>query len=327
MIATGIGSLPGTDMRGSVAAMAEIFDELIPLPELPARGVGGQMVGRATALLIDLPVDHGPGGWRLADATDHAARSARSLLRNDLDDLEEVLANEEATVKITVAGPLTLATGLHMRAGESILADSSALNDVTASLAEGISQLLTELRRRMPRVTWTMQIDEPAAPAVLAGSIPTQSGLYRHPAMEATTATRLWQTIVSGCEEVSAGLHCCGHPIPWAPAGKAGFTTMWCEITDAVSLDSAAQWVESGGRLGMGVVDTMTVDQVPPVDRLIDRVLWLARRTQVDPTLLRAGVLSPACGLAGWSRQSAAEVCRTVRRAADLVDEQLDRAG
>ena len=102
---------------------------------------------------------------------------------------------------------------------------------------------------------------------------------------------------------------------------------MWCEITDAVSLDSAAQWVESGGRLGMGVVDTMTVDQVPPVDRLIDRVLWLARRTQVDPTLLRAGVLSPACGLAGWSRQSAAEVCRTVRRAADLVDEQLDRAG
>ncbi|MDU1726814.1 MAG: methionine synthase, partial [Cutibacterium avidum] len=186
-------------MRGSVAAMAEIFDELIPLPELPARGVGGQMVGRATALLIDLPVDHGPGGWRLADATDHAARSARSLLRNDLDDLEEVLANEEATVKISVAGPLTLATGLHMRAGESILADSSALNDVTASLAEGISQLLTELRRRMPRVTWTMQIDEPAAPAVLAGSIPTQSGLYRHPAMEATTATRLWQTIVSGC--------------------------------------------------------------------------------------------------------------------------------
>ena len=185
MIATGIGSLPGTDMRGSVAAMAEIFDELIPLPELPARGVSGQMVGRATALLVDLPVDHGPGGWRLADATDHAARSARSLLRNDLDDLEEVLADEEATVKITVAGPLTLATGLHMRAGESILADSSALNDVTASLAEGISQLLTELRRRMPRVTWTMQIDEPAAPAVLAGSIPTQSGLYRHPAMEA----------------------------------------------------------------------------------------------------------------------------------------------
>ena len=29
MIATGIGSLPGTDMRGSVAAMAEIFDEQI----------------------------------------------------------------------------------------------------------------------------------------------------------------------------------------------------------------------------------------------------------------------------------------------------------
>ncbi|MGK2308594.1 methionine synthase [Cutibacterium sp. V947] len=314
-------------MRGSLAAMAEIFDELIALPELPARGAGAQMVGRATAFLVDLPVDHGPGGWRLADATDHAARSARSLLRSDLDDLEEVLVDGEATVKISVAGPLTLATCLHLRAGESILADASALNDVTASLAEGISQLLTELRRRMPRVTWTMQVDEPAAPAVLSGAIPTQSGLYRHPAMEETTATQLWQTVVGGCDDVPVGMHCCGHPIPWSMACKAGFATMWCEITDAMSLNCVAQWVESGGRLGMGVVDTMKVDQVPPVDRLIDRMLWLARRLQVDPAVLRTGVLTPACGLAGWSRQAAAEVCRTVRRAADLVDEQLDRAG
>ena len=44
MIATGIGSLPGTDMRGSLAAMAETFDQLIPLPELPARGVGAHTV-------------------------------------------------------------------------------------------------------------------------------------------------------------------------------------------------------------------------------------------------------------------------------------------
>ncbi|WCC81081.1 methionine synthase [Cutibacterium equinum] len=314
-------------MRGSLAAMAEIFDQLIPLPELPARGVGAQMVGRTTAFLVDLPVDHGPGGWRLADASDHAARSARSFLRSDLDDLEEVLADQEATVKISLTGPLTLATGLHLRAGESILADSSALNDVTASLAEGISQLLAELRRRMPRVTWRMQFDEPAAPAVLSGSVPTQSGLYRHPAMEAATATRHWQTVIGGCGEIPVGLHCCGSSIPWEAAHKAGFTTMWCEITDAMSLDGAAQWVESGGQLGLGVVDTMQVDQVPPVDRLIDKVLWLARCIQVDPSLLTAGVLTPACGLAGWSRQAAAEVCRTVRRAGDLVDEQLNRAG
>ena len=326
MIATGIGSLPGTDMRGSLAAMAETFDQLIPLPELPARGVGAHMIGRATAVLVDLPVDHGPGGWRLADSTDHAARSARSWLRSDLDDLEEVLADKEASVKLSFAGPLTLATGLHLRAGESILADGSALADVTTSLAEGVSQLIAELRRRMPRVTWTLQIDEPSAPAVLSGAVPTQSGLYRYPAMAGSTAVQLWQTVVSGCGEAEVGMHCCGAPIPWALARRAGFSTMWCEVTSLLNLDRVAEWVESGARLGMGVVDTMQVDKVPLVDRLIDRVLWLVRRLEIDPAVLKSGILSPACGLAGWSRHDAAEVCRTVKRAGDLVDEQLDQA-
>ena len=326
MIATGIGSLPGADMRGSLAAMAETFDQLIPLPELPGRGVGGQIIGRATAVLVDLPVDHGPGGWRLADSTDHAARSARSLLRSDLDDLEEVLADEEARVKISLAGPLTLATGLHLRAGESVLADTSALADVTASLAEGISQLVAELQRRMPKITWTLQVDEPSAPAVLSGAIPTQSGLYRHPAMAGSTAVELWQTVVSGCGEAEVSMHCCGTPVPWELAHKAGFSTVWCEVTSSLNLDRVAEWVESGARLGMGIVDTMKVDEVPPVDHLIDRVLWLARRLEIAPALLKSGFLTPSCGLAGWSRHNAADVCRTVRRAGDLVDEQLDRA-
>ncbi|MEH0338451.1 methionine synthase [Cutibacterium namnetense] len=326
MIATGIGSLPGADMRGSLAAMADTFDQLIPLPELPARGVGAQMIGRTTAVLVDLPVDHGPGGWRLADSTDHTARSARSLLRSDLDDLEEVLADEEARVKISFAGPLTLATGLHLRAGESILADESALVDVATSLAEGMGQLMVELRRRMPKVTWTLQIDEPSAPAVLSGAVATQSGLYRYPAMAGSTAAHLWQTIVAGRGEAEVGMHCCGAPIPWALAQKAGFSTVWCDVTSLLNLHWVGEWMESGGRLGMGVVDTMQVNEVPSVDHLIDRVLWLVRYLKIDPALLRSSLLTPACGLAGWSRHDAAEVCRTVRRAGDLVDEQLERA-
>ncbi|WP_229771655.1 methionine synthase [Cutibacterium porci] len=310
-------------MRGSLAAMAETFDQLIPFPELPARGVGAQMIGRAAAVLVDIPVDHGPGGWRVADSTDHAARSARSFLRSDLDDLEEALAGEEARVKISLAGPLTLAVGLHLRAGEAILADESALTDVTVSLAEGVSQLIAELQRRMPKVTWILQIDEPSAPAVLSGTIPTQSGLYRHSAMAGSTAVRLWRTVTSECGHVEMGMHCCGTPIPWALARQAGFSTLWCEVTPSLDLDRVAEWVESGGHLGMGVVDTMKVGDIPPIDHLIDRVLWLARGLKIDPALLGSGFLTPACGLAGWSRHDAAEVCRAVRRAGDLVDEQL----
>jgi hypothetical protein len=56
VIATGIGSLPGTDMRGSLAAMAETFDQLIPLPELPApvgTADGGRSDNKVTVVKDD----------------------------------------------------------------------------------------------------------------------------------------------------------------------------------------------------------------------------------------------------------------------------------
>ncbi len=37
------------------------------LPELPARGPGVDLVGRTAALLIDMPVETTPGGWRIAE--------------------------------------------------------------------------------------------------------------------------------------------------------------------------------------------------------------------------------------------------------------------
>lgn len=55
--ATGIGSLPGTDI---VEAVKYVFGELpaLPhLPELPARGPGADMIGRSAAFLTDLPVE------------------------------------------------------------------------------------------------------------------------------------------------------------------------------------------------------------------------------------------------------------------------------
>ena len=40
MRVTAAGSLPGDDFRGALTAMAEVLPEVLPLPELPARGVG-----------------------------------------------------------------------------------------------------------------------------------------------------------------------------------------------------------------------------------------------------------------------------------------------
>ena len=63
--ATGIGSWPGPSVREALAQVREILDGHLPyLPELPARGPGADMIGRSAGLLVELPVDLQPTGWR-----------------------------------------------------------------------------------------------------------------------------------------------------------------------------------------------------------------------------------------------------------------------
>ncbi|MGO1488357.1 MAG: hypothetical protein ACTHWA_07350 [Arachnia sp.] len=61
MQVTATGSLPGDDFRGALGALTEVLPDILPLPELPDRGVGSQMVGRrwasspASSLICSLP--------------------------------------------------------------------------------------------------------------------------------------------------------------------------------------------------------------------------------------------------------------------------------
>ena len=87
--ATGVGSLPGTDPAEAVRVVLGELPDLPHLPELPARGLGADMIGRGAALLVDLPVDVQPSGWRLVDRPGRDARRAADLLARDLDALEE----------------------------------------------------------------------------------------------------------------------------------------------------------------------------------------------------------------------------------------------
>lgn len=329
MRATGIGSLPGEDFAGALSAMGECFSGLVPVPELPARGPQAAIIGRAIATLAELPVELDAAGWRVADSPDRAARSARATVRRDIDDIEECLAGEPATVKIALCGPLTLAASLHLRRGEAVLDDPSARRDVTASLAQGQAELAGELTRRMPGVTWVWQIDEPAAPAVLAGEIPTQSGLHRYPALDDQVAggdTRRLVTGLRGSGVAEVAWHCCAGAIPWPMLADAGVDDAMVDATAlrASDLDHCAQWLETGKGLGLGLAPTGVRDVVTLADAMLDRLLGLVRTLGVDPALITGqGILTPACGLAGWSQAAAARQCAQVARAAELSDEQL----
>ncbi len=70
--ATGIGSLPGTDIAEATKLVLGELPTLPHLPELPARGPGADIIGRGAGFLVDIPVELYAGQWRVAA---HPART------------------------------------------------------------------------------------------------------------------------------------------------------------------------------------------------------------------------------------------------------------
>src|SRR6266545_2114180 len=171
--ATGIGSLPGTDV---VEALRIVFGEVpLPyLPELPARGPGADLVGRTAGLLVDLPVDLYAGRWRAAARPGRDLRRTADLWERDLDALTEQAEGYAGPLKVQAAGPWTLAAALQLPVGGALLHDAGAIRDLTASLAEGLAGHVAEVRRRVPGaaagVPVVVHCCAPAVPVALVRS-------------------------------------------------------------------------------------------------------------------------------------------------------------
>ncbi|MGB9302307.1 MAG: methionine synthase, partial [Mycobacterium sp.] len=121
--ASGIGSWPGTaPHQAAEVIVGELAGALANIVELPARGVGADMLGRAGALLIDVAIDTVPRGYRIVARPGAVARRAMSLLDEDMDALEEAweiagLRGGGRVVKVQAPGPITLAAGLELPKG------------------------------------------------------------------------------------------------------------------------------------------------------------------------------------------------------------------
>jgi methionine synthase II (cobalamin-independent) len=316
--ATGIGSLPGNDVR---EAARQVFGELPwpHLPELPGRGPGSDLVGRAGGLLVDLPLETTAAGWRMAARPGRDLRRARGFLSEDLDALEEVGSGFAGPLKVQVAGPWTLAAGVETRSGHRALVDEGARRGLAESLAEGLRGHLADVATRVPGATLTLQVDEPSLPAVLAGAIPTASGFGTIRAVDPVEATALLATVIDAAGLAAAVcVHCC--------AADAPLRLLHDLPVDAVSVDAAltgtdrmAEWLDRGRVLLAGVVAT---DAVPPpsAGEVAAQVRSMVARTGfVVPEVLPRLVLTPACGMAGCTADAARTVMTTIRQAADLL--------
>lgn len=320
--ATGVGSHPGDDPAETVRAIIDEVPDLPYLPELPGRGPGADLVGRSASLLVELPAELCPSGWRFADRPGRDAVRARSMLARDLDTIEELVGDYAGPFKIQAAGPWTLAAAIETRTGNRALADSGAVRDLTASLAEGLRAHVAEVRRRLPRTEVLVQIDEPGLPGVLAGTVPTASGFSRLPAVEASLAEDGLRRVIEACGAFPI-VHCCAPRTPYRLLRAAGARAL--SVNAALIRDrdeeEIGEAVEAGTGFLMGVLPS-TDARLPAPVRSLARVQELWRRLGFSPKILaETVVVTPACGLAGAGPAYARAALRACREAGRVLRE------
>jgi hypothetical protein len=320
--ATGIGSYPGDDPSSPLRIIFGEVPELPFLPELPARGPGADLVGRAAALLVEMPVAVQPSGWRFADRPGRDMARAHDYLARDLDALEEVAGDHDGVCKVQVAGPWTLAGGIELVHGDRALADQGAVRDLIASLAEGVAAHLADVAKRLPRATILLQLDEPGLPGVLTGTVPTASGFGRLAPVEAPVVEEGLRIVIEAAARFTA-VHCCAPRPPLALLRAAGAGAVAADLRFLTDSDAIGESVEAGVALWPGVIPG-TGTTLPKPSASARPVLDLWHRLGFAPAdLTRSVVPTPSCGLAGASpsyARAALEHCHQVARVLSEVE-------
>ena len=329
--ATGVGSMPGTDPGEAVAVVLGELPGFPHLPELPGRGPGADLTGRTAALLVGLAVEMTTSGWRFAARPGRDLRRAAGFLQQDLDALEQAAAGLDTALKVQVCGPWTMAATIELsRSQNPALADAGAVADLAESLAEGVAAHVAEVRKRVPAAPVLLQLDEPALPAVLAGTIPTASGLNRVPEVDAADTAGGLRTVLQASKAFGI-VHCCAAEIPFqairdSGAGAVGFDL---SLLQREAEDGLAEVAEAGLGILAGVSTTMVKRGRPaasPAPRdVAAAVIELWHRIGLpNRTLAEQVVITPACGLAGESPAGARAALARCREAARIMPELIE---
>ncbi|WP_433791893.1 methionine synthase [Actinoplanes sp. CA-252034] len=299
--ATGIGSLPGVDIAEAQRIVLGELPGLPHLPELPARGPGADMIGRSAGLLVELPVQLYAGRWQIAARPGQDLRRTTDLLERDLDQLTEQADGYSGPLKVQASGPWTLAASLDLPIGGRMLRDPGAVRDLTDSLAAGLRRHVAEVRKRVPGATVLLQLDEPSLPSVLAGRVPTESGLSAYRQVDAADAATRLRTVVEAVD-APVIVHCCAPQVPLQVIRDARATAVAFDLSLLKDLDPLGEAIEAGLGLFVGAAPTRPAAGARPPEskQIAERVSTLWRRLGFPAARLpQQVVITPACGLAG----------------------------
>ena len=333
--------MPGANPMEAARIIAGELPDFPHLAELPGRGPGADLTGRTAALLVDIPVEVTPRGWRIAEHPGRDLRRARAMLSSDLDAMEEALDGYKGLLKIQLAGPWTLAATIEQpRSLNPALADPGLVADLASSLAEGAAAHVAEVSKRLPQATLAVQFDEPALPAVIRGSVPTASGLSRVRTPDEEVLRERLQHVLSAPGRYTI-VHCCARNSPFGLVAQSGADAVSFDISllAHADYDELAAIAEAGAGLLAGVQGGSGGRVVPPsggspggrppgeIQTPTDTARAVAevwRKMSLPPEqCAQQVVVTPACGLAGASPAQARETLRWCREAASILPEMM----
>ncbi len=311
-------------------AATEIVAAELPLAhivELPARGVGADLIGRAAALLVDIAVDVAPTGYRTTARPGAVVRRARGFLDQDMDALEEEWERgghrgSDRVVKVQGPGPVTLAAQLELPNGHRAITDPGAVRDLAESLAEGLAQQQATVSRRLG-VPVVVQIDEPSLTAALDGRLSGTSMFSPVHPVDIATATRLLDlcALAVGGELL---VHCCAADLPWEllrGADIRGIAVDAAYLTDAQALDGLASVLDTGKTAVLGVIPSIAPSVPISAEVLATRTAALADKLGFGRAVLRDRIgISTGCGLAGADLQWARTATELTRKVSEFIE-------
>jgi hypothetical protein len=313
-LATGIGSLPYTDARSATESVLRCLPELPAVPQLPARDPREGMIAQWLGALSEVTVDtdgaitvHGvstaPPECVFSEAT-HAGVIAFIEIAGALDP-------PLVRVKAQITGPLTLGVALHAAGMPERFAFRRAA-EVVRAWAVALEELL---RHELPHTSVVLFLDEPALVTWRRGD----ALLDREAAIDVLSGALAAVDCVSG-------VHVCGDG-DLGLALEAGPQVLGVEVSDALVRDTVAlaRFLDGDGWIAWGAVptDRPVGESADPHWRRLASVWCELTRRGCDPVSLRArGIITPACGLAGYGATQAERVLGIARELAARVHDQ-----
>jgi hypothetical protein len=313
-LATGIGSLPYTDAREAAESVLRCLPELPAMPQLPARdpreGMLAQWLGALPEVTVGADGSISVRGIS-TEAPECVLLEATHAGVLSFVELARTLDSPLVRAKVQITGPLTLGVALHAagmpvrfafrRAAEVVRAWSVALEDF--------------LGEQLPHTSIVMFLDEPALVTWRRGD----ALLDREAAIDVLSGALAAVDCVTG-------VHVCGDG-DLGLALEAGPQILGVEVSDALVRDTIplARFLDGDGWIAWGAVptDRPVGESADPHWRRLASVWCELTRRGCDPVPLRArGIITPACGLAGYGATQAERVLGIARELAARVHDQ-----